>query len=107
MLNELLLGGEAAQIRTIFAEHHLNRLHANRIDRHQIRSADPVQRLVHRFLAAFLDRLGLLLVFQFGRLLPAALFPLHFRQLAQHLLLIVGNPLLDRVVHLQGLLQTE
>jgi hypothetical protein len=39
--------------------------------------------------------------------LPPALFPLHFRQLPQNLLLIVCDPLLDVVVHLQSLPQAE
>ena len=76
MRDELLLGGEAAQIRAIgarvesalFANHHLDRLHPNCVDRHQIRPCNPVmcfqllhqQSLVYRLFTTLFDRPGLL-----------------------------------------------
>ena len=42
MRDELLLGGEAAQIGTILADHDFDRLDPDGVDRHQVHSADPV-----------------------------------------------------------------
>src|SRR6266702_2453377 len=107
MRHELLLGGKTAQIWPVFAEYDLDGFHPDRVDPGQIHSAHPVQSLAHRLCSSALDRspfLGLLLLRHF---LAPALLTLHLRQLLQDFLLIVGDPLLDGVVHLQSLPQAE
>src|SRR6266851_1218950 len=107
MRNELLLGGKTAQIWPVFAEYDLDRFHPDRVDPRQIHSAHPVQSLAHRLCSSALDRSPFLWVLRLRHFWAPALLTLHLRQLLQDLLLIVGDPLLDGVVHLQSLPQAE
>src|SRR5450631_1985370 len=107
MLYELLLGGQRAHVRSVFTEHHLHCFHPDGVDPRQIHSAHPVQSLAHRLFPMPLDRLPFLWILHLRHCLSPALLPLHLRQLAQNLLLVVGDPLLDAVVHLQSLTQAE
>src|SRR5450759_2852753 len=107
MLDELLLGRKAAQVWTVFTEYHLDCSYTDRVDGCGVHSAHPVESLAHSLFPSRLDRAGFVLILQLRRLLPLALLPLHLRQLPQNLFVVVGNPRLDRIVHLQCLLQAE
>src|ERR1035438_9335656 len=105
--NELFLAGKAAQIRTIFAEDHFHRFHPDGIDLGTIYAAHPEQSLAYGLLSAAFDLPGLVRILQRGRLLPARLLLFHLAQLPQNLVVVVRHPLLDRLIHLQCLAQTE
>src|SRR5215472_5351003 len=107
MRHELLLAGKTAQIWPVFAMYDLDRFHPDRVDPGQIHSAHPVQSLAHRLFSSALDRSPFLWVLRLRHFWAPALLTLHLRQLLQDLLLIVGDPLLDGVVHLQSLPQAE
>jgi hypothetical protein len=105
--DKLVLGGKPAQVGAVFAEYRLDRVYANGIDPGQVHSTHPVQCLTQGLFPSLLDGVGLVLVVRFRCLLPAALLPFHLLQHAQNLLLVIGDPLLNRVVHFQSLLQAE
>src|SRR6266849_6287410 len=107
MRNELLLGGKTAQIWPVFAEYDLDRFHPDRVDPREIHSAHPVQSLAQRLVSSAPNRPPLLWVVRLRHFLASALLTLHFRQLLQDLLLIVGDALLNGVIHLQCLPQAE
>src|ERR1700730_13260533 len=91
----------------VFAEYHFERFHSDSIDVGCIDPAHSVQRLPYRLLPAFFDHVGLVGILQRRRGLSPLLFPFHVPEFPQDLLLIGGDPLLHRVVHLQSLLQAE
>src|SRR5207247_9353800 len=91
MPDALLLARKPAQVGTVFAEHYLHSFHANRIDSCQVDTTEPVQSLTQGLFPSFLNRLGLLRIFQLCWLLSMALRPLHLRQFPQYLPLIIGD----------------
>src|ERR1700730_65076 len=91
----------------VFAEYHFERFHSDSIDVGCIDPAHSVQRLPYRLPPAFFYHVGLVGLLQRRRGLSPLLFPFHVPEFPQDLLLIGGDSLLDRVVHLQSLLQAE
>jgi hypothetical protein len=102
MRDEVLFRGETTQIRPVFGENNLYGFHADSIDLGQIHSAHPIPGFTHRLLPSSSQRSPFHRISGRGHRFSAEFFLLHVRQFAENLLLVIGDPVLDGVKHLQS-----
>jgi hypothetical protein len=100
MRDTLFLRRKAGEIGPVFTEHHTGGLHAERVDGRQVDATHPIERVPQRIVPALFDRAGFRgLCWRRSGAVPAVR-PRHLRELPQNFLLILPNPLGDRVEHL-------